>query len=54
MIVFEKKKKSGNTAGSRGKKEVRYNFKGANQFQNGVKCFICDKKFNLGNKRHHW
>jgi hypothetical protein len=51
-LAFGKKKKGSQAKG--GEKEVRYNFKGQEKFANAAKCFICDKKFGMSSKRHHW
>ena len=51
-LAFGKKKKS--SQANSGEKEVRYNFKGQDRFVNATKCFICEKKFGMGTKRHHW
>lgn len=35
-------------------KNARYNFKGPEKFMNNQMCFLCEKKFAMSVKRHHW
>lgn len=52
LAAFGKKQNSAQVTS--GDKSVKYNFKGQEKFANAAKCYICEKKFGMGTKRHHW